>query len=267
MSVSELVEAFPTLGASQAHATRSEKYTQIATRPILDALYSEGYRVHAVSVASTRKDGSKRGYEKHMLRLRHVDAPVINGTVAEAVVINSHDGSCRLGVWGGFFRFICANGIVAGSLIEGIAVKHLGDIRQDVVMATQQVLAQARDVYPVLADWSATELTQIQRETFAERAHALRFVEKEGEEINAPVSPAALLSVRRPEDHKADLWTTFNTVQENLIRGGLEGRILGNNGRMRRQRLRAINGIDGNVSLNRRLFDLATETHRELIAA
>ncbi|CAM7770209.1 UPF0380 protein yubP [Phytobacter diazotrophicus] len=41
---------------------------------------------------------------------------------------------------------------------------------------------------------------------------------------DAPVTPEKILVPRRYEDKQTDLWTTYNTVQENLIKGGLRGR-------------------------------------------
>jgi hypothetical protein len=52
-------------------------------------------------------------------------------------------------------------------------------------------------------------------------------------------------------------------IQENVIRGGLNGRTVDANGRIRRQRTRAVKGIDQNKSLNRALYTLA-ERMREI---
>jgi len=49
------------------------------------------------------------------------------------------------------------------------------------------------------------------------------------------------------------LWSTFNRVQENLVKGGLTGR----NANGRQQRTRPVQGIDQNVRLNRALWLLA----------
>ncbi|KAA8703552.1 DUF945 domain-containing protein, partial [Pseudomonas cannabina] len=69
----------------------------------------------------------------------------------------------------------------------------------------------------------------------------------------APVTPSQLLMPRRREDRSSDLWTTFNRVQENTIKGGLTGR----NKQGRRTTTRAVNGIDQDVKLNRALWVLA----------
>lgn len=270
IALDDVFARYPTLGATIAHESRSTKYQMISTRDILRGLYDNGFRVHGVSLARIReKNAHKRGYEKHMVRLRHVDAKTIDGAVPEVVLKNSHDGSSSWEAFGGLLRFICSNGLVIGSLIEGYKVRHTGEIYGGVLTAVENVSKQVKDVIPAIEAMRGVELNASQREEFAARAHALRF-ERDAEtgEHRAPVSPLALLQPRRIEDATStDLWTTFNVVQENLVKGGLKGRIVGNDGRMRRAQLRAINGIDGNVDINRRLFDLAHDTYRDLIAA
>ena len=58
-------------------------------------------------------------------------------------------------------------------------------------------------------------LSEAEALAFAERARLLRYEFPE----QAPIGAATLLSARRPEDQANDLWTTFNRVQEQLIRG------------------------------------------------
>ena len=56
------------------------------------------------------------------------------------------------------------------------------------------------------------------------------------------------------DDKANDLWTTFNVAQENVIRGGLRGVVLDEQGRrVRRVSTRAVNGIDQDIKLNKAL--------------
>jgi hypothetical protein len=88
----------------------------------------------------------------------------------------------------------------------------------------------------------------------ARAALALRY----DEDKPAPVSERQLLAPRRIEDRASDLWTTFNRVQENMLRGGLHGR----NASGRATTTRAVTGIDQNIRLNRALWVLADELRR-----
>lgn len=62
-----------------------------------------------------------------------------------------------------------------------------------------------------------------------------------------------ILSPRHWKDESNDLWTTYQRIQENLIKGGLPGRT--NKGG--RTHTRAVKGIDGDVKLNRALWVMA----------
>ena len=57
------------------------------------------------------------------------------------------------------------------------------------------------------------------------------------------------------EDSGNDLWTTFNRIQENMIKGGMSGRSKSG----RRSTTREVNGVTENVKLNRALWTLADE--------
>jgi hypothetical protein len=73
-----------------------------------------------------------------------------------------------------------------------------------------------------------------------------------GEEFQ-PVNETQLLTPRRVQDQRNDLWTTYQRIQENLVKGGLTGR----NATGKRARTRAVSGIDGDVKLNRALWVMA----------
>jgi hypothetical protein len=85
-------------------------------------------------------------------------------------------------------------------------------------------------------------------------------------ESSLDIEPRQLLLARRIEDQAApngdrSVWGTFNVVQENLIRGGIRGRMT-NGGR---RRTAAITNPGQDVKLNRALWTLA-EALKEAVA-
>ncbi|HIP83856.1 MAG TPA: DUF932 domain-containing protein [Desulfocapsa sulfexigens] len=96
------------------------------------------------------------------------------------------------------------------------------------------------------------EMTLDERNIFAMFAHNLVNDDIE----NAPIQPDQLLSERRYDDKGNDLWTTFNVVQENIMRGGLKGRTRGSNGPLRRTTTHPVKALDRNVKLNQALWYL-----------
>jgi len=61
--------------------------------------------------------------------------------------------------------------------------------------------------------------------------------------------------VRREEDDRGDLWTTFNRLQENTVRGGLVG--LSRSGRQATSR--PLTDIQRDLAYNAQLWQLADE--------
>ena len=57
---------------------------------------------------------------------------------------------------------------------------------------------------------------------------------------------------RREQDRCTDLWTVFNVVQENLMRGGFSNSDTG-------RRARAVKNIDKTVTYNQGVWDLASK--------
>ena len=103
----------------------------------------------------------------------------------------------------------------------------------------------------------AIQLSEDERRLLGEVSLVARYGEDE-----SPVRPEQIIEPRRREDVDRSLWTTFNVIQENVVRGGLHGRRRNAEGCIRRSQTRAINGIDQHVTLNRALWTLAEGMQR-----
>ncbi|EPE96987.1 Phosphoribosylamine-glycine ligase [Rhizobium grahamii CCGE 502] len=97
-------------------------------------------------------------------------------------------------------------------------------------------------------DWSTLRLNHEEADILAGAAHILRFGDNEGESTT-PIKAQQLLVPRRHDDRANDLWTVWNVVQENAIKGGLRGVGRDDVGRPRRVKSRAVNGIDQDTDL------------------
>lgn len=106
----------------------------------------------------------------------------------------------------------------------------------------------------------ALTLNAGEQHAFARAAALLRFDPEEGAAL--PVTPEQVNRARRMDDKAGDLWTTFNRVQEDVVRGGLRGTTLDANGRRQHRATRAVTGIDQDVKLNRALWALAEEMRK-----
>lgn len=247
-------EVAPSIFAKAAHQSRSERYTYIPTATVLTGLRKEGFQPFMVTQTQVRDD-SKREFTKHMVRLRHANQ--INDAEAdEVILLNSHDGTSSYQMLAGMFRFVCSNGLVCGETVDDVRVRHKGNIVENVIEGAFEVLAGFSRVRQSRDAMGAITLAPPEADAFARSALALKY--EPDATRPAPLTETQILAPRRVEDDRADLWTTFNRVQENLVRGGIPSRT--RNGR--RVNTREMQGIDQTVKLNRALWMLAEEMQR-----
>lgn len=246
--------AAPSVFADAAHESRSARYAHIPTSEVLRGLRAEGFMPYEVRQGGSRDD-AKRGFTKHLLRLRHAaDIEKQAGeNVRELVLLNSHDGTSSYKLMSGIFRIVCSNGLIAAQ--DGLEqrVAHTGDVVGKVIEGAYTILGESEKVTHAIEDMRAITLSEEEQNIFAESALALRY-----EEGKAPeVAPYQVHRARRTADVGNDLWRTFNRTQETLINGGMHYTHHNANGARSRRESRPVNGIDGNVALNRALWVLA----------
>lgn len=256
LSDEQIARIAPSVFAESPHASRGEKYSYIPTSRVLQGLRNEGFLPFAVGQSRSRIEG-KAEFTKHLLRFRHQDYayPHVGQDVPEIVLVNSHDGTSSYNLLGGVFRLICTNGLIVGDNTSEVRVRHSGNILDNVIEGSYEVVKDVQRVLPVIEDWKRLDLTLEQRIAYAESALGLRWDADEAGNSTAPIEAGQLLTPRRWEDRKSDLFTTYNIVQENVIRGGLRG--VGNTGR--RTSTRAVNSVNENVRLNKALWSLTAK--------
>ncbi len=264
----EMRKDAPSIFATCAHQSRSDRFRPIPTISVLRGLQREGFFPLACRQSTTRIVG-KADFTKHMIRLRRLDDNTnyrVGDTVCEILLKNANDGTSAYDLMAGLFRIRCLNSLVAQTgTIDTVKVRHSGDVQGKVIEGTYHVLSEAQKALAAPADWSKITMKPETKMILAESARVLRFGDAEGN-VKTPITPEQLLQARRGEDRANDLWTTFNVVQENSIRGGLKGWGRDANNHPRRVTTRAINGIDQDVRLNKALFVLGARM-AELLAA
>lgn len=241
----------PSIFATEPWTERSDRYKFIPTVSVLDAMRDSGYFPVYAGQSRTRIEGKKE-FTKHTLRLRHrsLETAIDGEIVPEIVLINSHDGSKAYNLMLGFFRTVCCNGLITGDMLDNIRVPHRGqrDLCQDVIDVSARIIEEVPGKVETIHSWKSIELHPEEQTAFATASKALLDTA-----VDVPVD--RLLRPRRNADNKPDLWTTFNRVQENIIKGGQYGR----NSQGYITRSREIKAIDKNTSLNKALWNLADE--------
>ncbi len=241
--------------AEHAWSKVSASYSFLSTLDVVKALGNVGLVPYMVKQSGTRIEG-KEGYTKHLMRFRsNVIQPIKGNVYPEVVLVNAHDRASSFHLEMGLFRLVCSNGLVVSFGNWGkYRIRHVASTISDVLLAASAIVEQFPSIESSVERMQAIELTDTQRLTFAESALALRW--ESGKEL---VKASTLLWSRRIEDKGRDLWSTYNVIQENILRGqhiSTYGRFHHAGERVERTS-REVRAIDLEMSINRGLWSLA----------
>lgn len=108
--------------------------------------------------------------------------------------------------------------MVCGEDFGEVRVPHKGDVTGQVIEGAYEVLGIFDKVDEHMNIMKDIPLNRDEQDLFAQAALMYRYGE---DDKKIPVTPASVLMPRRNEDRQNDLWVTFQRVQENMIRGGI----------------------------------------------
>jgi len=251
LTLEEIRGVAPAVFQTVPAAHVSTNFAYVPTYQILETLMEAGFNCFEVAQSRPYKR-EREPYVKHMLRLRYPAAARVNGLVPELVLVNAHNGTSQYYLFGGIYRFICANGMVVGDTFASMIVRHTGGAltRGRVLEGSYSIVNdQMPQILSQVKEMQKKELTQIERLELADMALNIRYAN-----TLPSFTGESLLTVRREEDAANDLWTTLNVIQENLVQGGASGR---STLFSRATRMRPIEQVDSLVGVNRKLWDVA----------
>lgn len=196
------------------HIASSDKYVQIQTKEIIDRFTSNGFIMNSVQVSNFRK-AEKEGKVKHLIRMKapnYTKGPVEQ----EVVIMNSSDSSSSLRLNYGAIRMACLNQLVFGDLlVPELRIKHTRKNPYELIdKFAEDIRASIQDEVNLRAKMEAQKLSFYDIFKLAEFAVTLR-----EDTLENIVDPFDLQTINRKEDTGKDLWTVFNRIQENLIKG------------------------------------------------
>jgi hypothetical protein len=251
LTLSEVRKSAPAVfGRVARHMT--ERYQQVKTGQVLEALMERGYQV---TMAKQERARSRDPLTvRHMVTLVHEKALArrnFKEGVPTLLLVNSHNGRSVLKFSTGFYRFICANGLIVGTTEQEFIFRHAAKPLAGLDAALESLTERSRVALEHMESWSDIILPERKVHAFAEKAAQLRF----GEDAARAYDLEMILTPRRPEDASNDLWHVMNRVQENLMRGGVTGKSA--NGR--KVTSKVVNNITLDLAFNRGLWSLTEE--------
>lgn len=288
LSNEQIRRVAPSVFATEAYHAMSDRYQFIPTITVVEAMRANGF-VPVMASQSRVRLADRRDFTKHMLRFRQerdMNRPRERGEdIMEIVMSNGHDGSAAYRLCAGIFRVVCSNGLIIKShSFEEISVKHFGkNIASDVIEGSYHIIKETPRVVDLIADMRAKHIDPQHQRLFAAAAAVARYGVDEHGNLNSGITPDQLLVPRRQEDThgdvnnrtnyervvnnrgrslyvsgerpKQDVWTTFNVVQENMMKGGVNS--VSASGR--RARTRSVSSVNETLKLNRDLWSLAED--------
>jgi len=265
LSDEEIAAHAPSVFAEDKHASRSERYTYIPTREMLRGLRQAGLMPVEVRQGGSR-DEEKRGFTKHLIRLRKAgevqQALTLGGLYPEVSLLNSHDGTSAYVMDAALMRCVCLNGLmIPEGVTTQVRVPHKGDVIGEVIEGAYRVISDGPLAIEHAGQMDAANLNRNEQLALAAAARRLRW-----DEGDPQPEPEQLLRPRRAADNTGTVWGAFNAIQENLIRGGVGYQVRDEHNRVRPRASRPVRNIDGDRKINQALWTLAEEM-RKLKAA
>lgn len=251
LSNDELLRIAPAIGAENAFSGVSEKYSFIPTINVVNILRDKGWTPVKAKQANVRKE-EKEGYQKHLIRFQRSDLEITSTERVDLVLFNSHDRGCAFNLIASVWRKICSNGLMVSSDLFNFSHRHIGFNGDAFLESAEKIVNGAGEIATQVDHFKTIELSPDERGVFAMAALNAAYDEPE----KSPIVADRLLTERRIDDKGKDLWTTYNVVQENLMKGGLNGRSKTTD---KPQRTRKINSIDKDIKLNKILWILTSE--------
>jgi len=251
LSNEQLFRAAPAIFAAQPAHEVSSRYVFVPTIQVVDRLRDEGWFPVQVNQSNARVENGGQ-FAKHKIRFRHESGQEIvnvNDIAPEIILFNSHNAGSSFQLHAGLYRKVCANGLViADQTFASIKAVHTGDAIGEIIEGSYKVLEEAPQIVEKARFLQNVDTTLEERQLLAEAATQLRW-----EEGKSPIEASRLLTPRRYGDDASDLWTVFNVVQENLVRGGIDGINASGN----RTTTREVKAPQQNIGLNKALWTLA----------
>jgi hypothetical protein len=259
LNIDQVRQLAPAAFSISPDSSLSDSYSHVTTVAVLDALQQDGWQITDARQARSRGRASME-HRKHEISLTHPLLPTHAEGAPLLRISNSSDGCNALRTIGGFLRWACTNQLYTGVKVVGGVFYHRGGSLEDRVVAGAREARNNFDRVIAAVDlWKQIELSPKQQQALVLQGLKARWP------VNTPHTLfEEVLTPRRNGDDGRDLWSTFNRVQESLVRGGFlagftqrddQGNELPE---LQVRRVRKITGLTANERINTQLWELAS---------
>jgi hypothetical protein len=272
LSADDIARRAPAVFADSKAERLTDRYQSLRTDTLLPILADYGYQPTQAAQKRSRKIAGLSQHSAHLLAFSKMsDINTTDDIRPEIVLYNSHDGTSSVKLFAGAYRFICSNGIVAGDGFSATAYHS-----RKALMGFEEMLRNIISNMPKLLDnieaLRSHSLSYDERYDLAKAAVMKRWemIDRLPYDVanGKPVKRGSyadentirdVLGMQRAEDAGIDAWTTFNRIQENVLRGhAFVKSVTGTDGdvSIRQRKARPITNISEHVRINSELWDL-----------
>ena len=264
LSLDQIATFAPAVISNTSSPKVKENYKHYNTAELVEVMEQEGFYPVSASQVKVRKNAElRKQFAKHAIVFRDSKVNQDTGCAAQIVIVNSHDGSTSYRIYFGLYRFVCANGLMVGSEFASQRICHKGDKNTitEIIDISRKFVENASNVNAQIEKWNTIELPHEKQVEFAQKAMDEKWGDSKAKEN---YKPEDFLEAHNVEDtDNNSLWSVFNKVQENMMKGNVQGQ----NDKGRRVRTRPVRNINKNINMNKFLWNLAEELENELATA
>ena len=201
----------------ERHESKSAKFVPVAPKWGAEILKEHGYFLKSLSMGRARK--LENAAHQTTIATYQNETPQRVGDIFARITLKiPHIYGAIVPYWG-FLRLSCLNGNALKLASTNVGrIAHTGNSLSQFEATVLQMVAGVEQLNDSIREMQAREVTPTQVAEFVREIASLRL--GQGENIKN-VQFADLLKVRRNTDSGRDAFTTYQVVQENLMRYGI----------------------------------------------
>lgn len=234
----------------------SQKYIMATTMDVVHDMAKLGwYPVEAKQCKNKKNSSGIRSF--HMISFQNPDVKVYKDDEIEAypriICQNSHDGFNSFKFFCGFYKILCSNGlVVADEEFANISIRHINYTFDELKNTILSTIEKLPTYIGTINEMKKTVLNNNEKHKLAQDFFNIK-KNLPMENIVDDETISFILNPNRTEDDYDDLWSVFNTCQENIFKGNFY--IKDKNNKLRKQR--PIVSIKKDLQINSAFWEIA----------
>ena len=237
-----------------AHKDVSAKYKFQSSTELINRICLHGFKLESTSYAEVYKP-EKSGFQKHIMIFTNDDLRIDDENQIQLLVTNSHDRTSSLKFNLGIYRTVCANGLVVGETFFSDRIIHVGkdQFEDKLVAILDKFVKKAPEVVSMVRQMKLITMSDRLASRFALDCAFESLRQNEGVTIDV----MSILKRHRQADMSTDLWTIYNVVQENIVRGKFKYQKPNKEGVNVLKKATRVKSLDRTRVVNQMIFDKA----------